>query len=91
MAGTQLNVISSCARSPYFQSTRNQAVNYGECAGRLTPLSLGNDKTEEYWLLRKSVALFDVPERPVEFTGAGAGHPGPDAARWTGSGRPGRK
>jgi len=69
MAGTQLNVISSCARSPYFECTRNQALNYGECGGRLTPLSLGNDINDEYWMLRKSVGLFDVPERPVEITG----------------------
>lgn len=69
MAGTQLNVISSCARSPYFECTRNQALIYGECGGRLTPLSLGNDINDEYWMLRKSVGLFDVPERPVEITG----------------------
>ena len=69
MAGTQLNVISSCARSPYFECTRGQALNYGECGGRLTPLSLGNDINDEYWMLRKSVGLFDVPERPVEITG----------------------
>ncbi len=69
MAGTQLNIISSCARSPYFTCTQDVTVTYGECAGRLTPLSLGREKSDEYWVLRKSVGLFDVPERPVEITG----------------------
>lgn len=69
MAGTQLNIISSCARSPYFPCTRDRVTIYGEGSGRITPLSLGLDKTEEYWILRKSVGLYDVPERPVEITG----------------------
>ena len=66
---SRLNVISSCARSPYFHCFHNDAAVYGEYAGRLSPYSLGNDLNEEYWWLRRSVALFDVPERPVEITG----------------------
>ncbi len=69
MSGSQLNIVSNCARSPFFSCTRDRALMYGEYANRLTPLLLGRDKCEEYWVLRKSVGLYDVPERPVEICG----------------------
>jgi glycine cleavage system aminomethyltransferase T len=69
MPASRPNVISHCSRSPYFNCTWNEAAYYSEYADRLTLLSLGNDVNEEYWMLRKSVGLFDVPERPVEITG----------------------
>ena len=69
MPASRPNVISHCSRSPYFNCTWNDAAFYSEYADRLALLSLGNDVVEEYWMLRKSVGLFDVPERPVEITG----------------------
>ena len=72
MPSKSLNVISHCEKSPWFSRTWNENAVYGEYAGRLVLLSLGNDPAEEYWELRKSVGLFDVPERPVEISGTGA-------------------
>ncbi len=69
MAINRPKVISHCAKSPYYSCTWSDAAVYGEYASRLVLLSLGNDTNEEYWKLRKSVGLFDVPERPVEITG----------------------
>jgi len=72
MPSKQLNVISHCEKSPWFSRTYNAKAVYGEYAGRLVLLSIGNDVVDEYWELRKSVGLFDVPERPLEIRGAGA-------------------
>ena len=66
------NVFSHCARSPWYSCTANENAFYGEYAGRIVLLSVGKDSVEEYWKLRKSVGLFDVPERPVEIKGADA-------------------
>ncbi len=68
-------VYSHCARSPWYACSWNENAFYGEYAGRLVPLSYGRDAVEEYWLLRKAVGLFDVPEKPLEISG-------PDAARF---------
>ena len=75
MPSQQLNVISHCGKSPWFSRTWSENAFYGEYADRLSLLSLGNDRVEEYWKLRTSVGLFDVPERPVEIKG-------PDALRF---------
>ena len=72
MPSKQLNVISHCGKSPWFSRTWSENAYYGEYADRLVLLSLGNDTVEEYWQLRKSVGLFDVPERPVEIKGPDA-------------------
>ena len=72
MPSKQLNVISHCEKSPWFSKTFNDKAVYGEYAGRLVLLSIGNDVVDEYWQLRKSVGLFDVPERPLEIRGADA-------------------
>ena len=72
MPSKQLNVISHCGKSPWFSRTWSENAFYGEYADRLVLLSLGNDTVEEYWKLRKSVGLFDVPERPVEIKGPDA-------------------
>jgi len=69
MPASRPNVISHCDRSPYYHCTWNESALYSEYAGRMTLLSVGADVDEEYWMLRKSVGLFDVPERPVEITG----------------------
>ncbi len=72
MPSKSLNVISHCAKSPWFACTAGEASVYGEYAGRLVLLSLGGDTEAEYWKLRREVALFDVPERPVEISGRDA-------------------
>ncbi len=72
MPSRRLNVISFCDKSPWFSCTWNKNAIYGEYASRLVLLSIGNDTVEEYWALRKSVGLFDVPERPVEIRGKDA-------------------
>lgn len=69
MAGRSLNIISSCARSPYFECTRQRTRSYGEHQGRLTPVIFDRDVDEEYWVLREAAGLFDVPERPLEIAG----------------------
>lgn len=66
------NVFSHCARSPWYSCSANENAFYGEYAGRIVLLSVGNDSVEEYWKLRRSVGLFDVPERPLEIRGADA-------------------
>ncbi|MCP4875888.1 MAG: aminomethyl transferase family protein [Gammaproteobacteria bacterium] len=72
MPSKQLHVISHCEKSPWFSRTWSENAFYSEYAGRLVLLSLGNDTLEEYWSLRRSVGLFDVPERPVEIKGKDA-------------------
>ena len=72
MSSQKLNVISHCGKSPWFSRTWSENSFYGEYADRLVLLSLGNDTVDEYWKLRKSVGLFDVPERPVEIKGPDA-------------------
>lgn len=69
MSSRRLNVVSHCAKSPWFARTCNEQSIYSEYAGRLVLQTLGNDTVEEYWNLRKSVGLFDVPERPLEIRG----------------------
>ena len=72
MPPRRLNVISFCEKSPWFSCTTNENAIYGEYAGRLVLHTIGNDIVDEYWALRKSVGLFDVPERPVEISGKDA-------------------
>ena len=69
MPSRRPNVISHCSKSPWFDCTWSENAVYTEYAGRLVLMSLGNDTVDEYWHLRKSVGLFDVPERPVEISG----------------------
>ena len=40
--------------------------------GRMYPWSIGDDVNEKYWHLRRAAMLYDVPETPMKFTGAGA-------------------
>ncbi|MEM7563864.1 MAG: aminomethyltransferase family protein [Pseudomonadota bacterium] len=65
-------VFSHFDRSPWYQCTANDNAFYSQYAGRIVLLSVGNDAVEEYWKLRRSVGLFDVPERPVEIQGPDA-------------------
>jgi aminomethyltransferase len=66
------NVISYFDRSPWFSCTANENAVYTQYAGRLVLNDIGNDVVEEYWALRKSVGLFDVPEKPLEIRGRDA-------------------
>lgn len=75
MTGMQLNIISSCARSPWFKCTQARTHAWGEHQGRLTPVLLDRAIEEEYWSMRRAAGLFDVPERPLEIFG-------PDAAQF---------
>ena len=72
MSSRRLTVYSHCAKSPWFARTWSENNFYSEYAGRLVLQSLGGDAVEEYWTLRKSVGLFDVPERPLEISGRDA-------------------
>ena len=72
MASRRLNVISHCAKSPWYERTWSEDALYSEYAGRLVLQSLGGDKVEEYWELRRNVGLFDVPEKPLEIRGPDA-------------------
>ena len=66
------NVVSHFDKSPWFACTANDKAIYTQYAGRLVLHDIGNDIVDEYWALRKSVGLFDVPERPVEIRGGDA-------------------
>lgn len=45
---------------------------YGVYAGNVFPMMNGDDAEHKYWLLRNKVALYDVPERPLEISGPDA-------------------
>jgi aminomethyltransferase len=72
MPAPRFNVISHFERSPWFSCTANDRAVYTQYAGRLVLNDIGNDVIEEYWALRKSVGLFDVPEKPLEIRGRDA-------------------
>jgi aminomethyltransferase len=58
--------------SPYLDCYTNTDMVLGVYAGRFYPKSLGDDPTERYWALRRSAALYDVPEKPVQIEGPDA-------------------
>ena len=62
------------AASPFLDEYATDDAVFGVYGGRLYPLTLGADPVEDYWVLRRAAALFDVPERPIQFEG-------PDAVR----------
>jgi len=65
----------SCKRfeqSPYLEKYQQDDILFGVYAGRFYPLSMGEDPVEQYWQLRRSVTLFDVPEKPLEIRGPDA-------------------
>ena len=62
------------AASPFLDRYLTDDAVFGVYAGRLYPLSLGEDPIEAYWRLRREAVLFDVPERPLQVEG-------PDAER----------
>ena len=60
------------ARSPWLSSYITPETVLGVYSGRFFPLTIGEDPVEGYWNLRRGVALFDVPEHPIEITGPDA-------------------
>lgn len=61
-------------RSPYIDKWAEDDTLFGIYAGRLYPVSLGNDPIDHYWKLRRGLLLYDTPERPIDIKG-------PDAVR----------
>ena len=58
--------------SPYLEKYATDDMLYGIYARRLHVLRLGEDEIEHYWKLRRDVALFDVPEKPLVIEGPDA-------------------
>jgi glycine cleavage system aminomethyltransferase T len=59
--------------SPFHECYATNDTVLRSAAGRFFSHDNGDDHTEAYWALRQKVALYDVPERPLEISG-------PDAA-----------
>ena len=55
--------------SPFHHLYANEDTVLRFAVGRLFAQHSGDDPVEGYWALRRSAALFDVPERPVELSG----------------------
>ena len=55
--------------SPFVAAYDNDKTVRGVYAGRFFCVYNGEDLVEEYWLLRRKAAIFDVPEKPVEICG----------------------
>jgi glycine cleavage system aminomethyltransferase T len=74
-AGTHDTVRISRRRfeeSPYLEFYETPDMVYGVYAGRLYTKFSGDDPVEKYWALRRTAAMYDVPERPVEISGPDA-------------------
>ena len=55
--------------SPYRDCYATPDTIFGVYAGRFYPTAVGDDPAESYWALRRTAAMYDVPERPVEISG----------------------
>jgi aminomethyltransferase len=55
--------------SPFFDCYTNTETVLGVYAGRYYSVFNGEDPIATYWALRRSAALYDVPERPVQIQG----------------------
>ena len=60
-----------CA-SPFMPAYLPSDASVGIYNGRMYPWSIGDDVNEKYWHLRRAAMLYDVPETPIEITGAQA-------------------
>jgi len=60
------------AASPFLDEYVTDDAVFGVYGGRLYPLSLGAEPSDDYWVLRRRSALFDVPERPLQIEGPDA-------------------
>ncbi|MEM7425535.1 MAG: aminomethyltransferase family protein [Pseudomonadota bacterium] len=56
-------------RSPFADKYETADTVFGVYAHRFYPLGAGGSPVDDYWHLRRSVSLFDVPERPIEIKG----------------------
>jgi glycine cleavage system aminomethyltransferase T len=59
-------------KSPYLEFYETPDMVYGVYAGRLYTKFSDDDAVEKYWALRRTAAMYDVPERPVEISGPDA-------------------
>ena len=59
-------------QSPYSDKYVNEQTVFGLYSNRFYPLTLGGDAIDDYWRLRQSVVLYDVPEKPLEISGPDA-------------------
>jgi aminomethyltransferase len=59
-------------QSPYSDKYVNEKTVFGLYSNRFYPLTLGGDAIDDYWRLRQSVVLYDVPEKPLEISGPDA-------------------
>jgi glycine cleavage system aminomethyltransferase T len=59
-------------QSPFIERYANDKTLFGLYSNRFYPLSDGQDVVENYWRLRKAVALYDVPEKPLDIKGPDA-------------------
>ena len=54
-------------QSPYSDKYVNEKTVFGLYSNRFYPLTLGGDAIDDYWQLRQSVVLYDVPEKPHKY------------------------
>jgi glycine cleavage system aminomethyltransferase T len=59
-------------RSPFFECYATPESEFGVGNGRLFPWRIGDSATDDYWILRRRAAQFDVPEMPLEIAGSDA-------------------
>ena len=61
--------------SPFISRYNSSETVRGGYANRFFAVYNGEDFISKYWLLRRKVVIFDVPEKPIEISG-------PDAERF---------
>lgn len=59
-------------KSPYFDKWATDDTIFGIYNTRLYAVSFGEDVVRHYWKLRKSLMLYDVPEKPISIKGPDA-------------------
>lgn len=56
--------------SPYLERYDNPDMIRGIYAGRFFTIYNGEDPLQKYWTLRRKALIYDVPEKPLEISGA---------------------
>lgn len=59
-------------QSPFIEKYVTKDTLFAIYCNRFYPLNMGEDVIEYYWKLRRSVLLYDVPEKPLEIKGPDA-------------------
>ena len=68
-----VRVSSRCFEvSPFLERYDSRDMVRGVYAGRFFTICNGEDPIQKYWTLRRKALIFDVPEKPVEISGADA-------------------